>query len=65
MNAGGRTEEPQGQLPPGSPTPPPTETPEKQEEKEKDDIIVTKSVLFKDDIKGAAILIEFLKKLDL
>lgn len=65
MNAGGPTEEPQGQLPPGSPTPPSTETPEKQEEKEKDDIIVTKSTLFKDDIKGAAILIEFLKKLDL
>ena len=64
MNAGGPTDEPQGQLPPGAPTPP-AESPEKQEEKEKDDIIVTKSVLFKDDIKGAAILIEFLKKLDL
>jgi hypothetical protein len=63
-DTGGTTDEPQGQLPPGSPTPP-SETPEKQEEKEKDDIIVTKSVLFKDDIKGAAILIEFLKKLDL
>jgi len=65
MNAGGPTDEPQGQLPPEAPTPPSTETPAKQEEKEKDNIIVTKSVLFKDDIKGAAILIEFLKKLDL
>jgi hypothetical protein len=64
MNAGGPTDEPQGQLPPGSPTPP-SESPSKEEEKEKDNIIVTKSILFKDDIKGAAILIEFLKKLDL
>jgi hypothetical protein len=31
----------------------------------KDDIIVTKSTLFNDDIKGAAVLAEFLKKLDL
>lgn len=38
----------------------------KEDEKdEKDDIMVTKSILFKDDIKGAAILIEFLKKLEL
>jgi len=64
MNLGGPPEAPQGELPPGSPTPPSTEQP-KQEEKEKDDIIVTKSILFKDDIKGASILIEFLKKLDL
>ena len=40
-------------------------TPEQKKEEEKDDIIITKSVLFKDDIKGAAILVEFLKKLDL
>jgi len=64
MNAGGPTEMPQGNPPPGSPTPP-EQSQAKQEEAEKDDIIVTKSVLFKDDIKGAAILIEFLKKLDL
>lgn len=31
----------------------------------KDDIIVTKSTLFNDEIKGAAVLAEFLKKLDL
>ncbi len=38
----------------------------KEDEKgEKDDIMVIKSILFKDDIKGAAILIEFLKKLEL
>jgi len=36
-----------------------------KEEEEKDDIIVTKSILFKDEIKGAAILVEFLKKLNL
>ncbi len=66
MNVGGPTNEPQGQLPPGAPTPPSTEEqPDQQEKAEKDDIIVTKSVLFKDDIKGASILIEFLKKLDL
>jgi hypothetical protein len=63
---GGPPEIPQGPPPPGSPTPPSAEEPEKQEkEKEKEDIIVTKSILFKDDIKGAAILVEFLKKLDL
>ena len=63
MDAGGQSEEPQGQLPPGSPTPP-SEEPAKAEV-EKDDITVTKSILFKDDIKGASILIAFLKKLDL
>jgi hypothetical protein len=31
----------------------------------KEDIIVTKSTLFNDEIKGAAVLAEFLKKLDL
>jgi len=46
--------------PPNKPvaTPPPTED-------ESDDVTITKSILFKDDIKGAAILAEFLKKLDL
>lgn len=34
-------------------------------EEPSDDIIVTKSILFKDEIKGAALLVEFLKKLDL
>jgi len=37
----------------------------KKEEEGKDDIIVTKSILFKDEIKGASILVEFLKKLNL
>lgn len=37
----------------------------KKDENDKDDIMVIKSILFKDDIKGAAILIEFLKKLEL
>jgi hypothetical protein len=61
---------------PGTPTPenpeqptnqPETEPtePEQPETPEKDDIIVTKSVLFNDEIKGGAILSEFLKKLDL
>jgi hypothetical protein len=31
----------------------------------KEDIIITKSTLFNDEIKGAAVLAEFLKKLDL
>ncbi len=44
---------------------PPEDVNNKTEKLEKDDIIVTKSVLFKDDIKGAAILVEFLKKLNL
>lgn len=34
-------------------------------EEPKEDIIVTKSTLFDDEVKGAAILAEFLKKLDL
>jgi hypothetical protein len=67
-NLGGLPEIPGSETPPGSAIPP-TESPEQKQEKEKeeskDDIIVTKSILFKDDIKGAAILIEFLKKLDL
>lgn len=50
---------------------PPGITEQDEEQKEtpmedpKEDVIVTKSVLFKDEIKGAAILAEFLKKLDL
>lgn len=36
-----------------------------KEESDKNDIIVTKSILFTDEIKGAGILIDFLKKLDL
>jgi hypothetical protein len=65
---GGPPEAPQGSAPPGSALPPTTKPnePEQQEKEDnKEDIIVTKSVLFKDDIKGAAVLIEFLKKLDL
>ena len=61
---GGPPEAPMGEVPPGSPNPPAPAKPEQKEE-EKDDIIVTKSILFKDDIKGAAVLVEFLKKLDL
>jgi len=34
-------------------------------EEPKEDIIITKSTLFKDEISGAAILAEFLKKLDI
>lgn len=49
---------------PGAPAPqepqPPTPT-----ANDKDDIIVSKSQLFTDDIKGGAILADFLKKLDL
>lgn len=45
------------------------ETPDQQKakdvESEKENILVTKSILFKDDIKGASILASFLKKLDL
>lgn len=66
QNLGGPAEMPQGDMPPGSSTPPvPTPEPDKTDAVEKDDIIVTKSILFKDDIKGASILISFLKKLDL
>lgn len=77
MNAGGpedlglggpepdQGQSPEGGAVPGGPTPPPEAPEEKPEPEEKDDIIVTKSVLFKDDIKGAAVLVEFLKKLDL
>ena len=32
---------------------------------DKDDIVISKSVLFNDEIKGAAILVEFLKKIDI
>jgi hypothetical protein len=51
---------------PGAPETPPTEPETEQPAvEEKDDITVTKSVLFKDEIKGGSILVEFLKKLDL
>lgn len=50
---------------PGAPTPTSEPTEEMPIEEEKDDIIVTKSILFKDEIKGGSILVEFLKKLDL
>ena len=36
-----------------------------QKKKKTEDVIVIKSILFKDEIRGAAILIEFLKKLNL
>jgi hypothetical protein len=65
---GGPPEMPQGEPPPGSSIPPAEsgeEEKKKEVEKEKEDITVTKSIPFKDDIKGAAILIKFLKKLDL
>jgi len=69
LDIGGPPQSPEGDAPPGSAVPPTGPTPEQDAEKEKeeakDDIIVTKSILFKDEIKGAAILIEFLKKLDL
>lgn len=42
-----------------------TPSTEKQNNDNKDDIIVTKSILFKDDIKGASILVKFLKKLNI
>ena len=68
LGLGGPPEGPQGDVPPGGAIPPaesPEQTQDKEAEAEKDDITVTKSILFKDDIKGASILIEFLKKLDL
>ncbi len=63
-SVGENPEMPQGSSSPGTPIPPEQQE-EKPEEKEKEDIIVTKSILFKDDIKGASILVEFLKKIDL
>jgi hypothetical protein len=63
---GGPPEAPQGEAPPGSTNPPPAQQQQAKEKAEgKENIIVTKSILFKDDIKGAAILIDFLKNLDL
>jgi hypothetical protein len=60
------------QTPPGEPAQPTEpgvpESPEQGQapvEEEKDDIVVSKSPLFKDEIEGGAILVEFLKKLDL
>ena len=53
--------------PPGSANPPTTPNNPSDEDNEKkkklDDITVIKSILFKDEIKGGAILIEFLKKI--
>ncbi len=48
---------------PGAPEAAGVEAPPMEEEK--DDIVVSKSPLFKDEIEGGAILVEFLKKLDL
>lgn len=59
MGAGGV---PEG---PGEPTPPGTEEPKPQEEEKDYEIVLTKSILFNDDIKGGAILAQFLKKLEL
>jgi hypothetical protein len=62
---------PMNPLPPMNQTAPvgnPGENPEQQNQKneeQKNDIIVTKSILFKDEIQGAGILISFLKELDL
>ena len=49
---------------PGAPAPEPTPEPESPTE-EKDDVIIFKSILFTDEIKGGAILSDFLKKLDI
>jgi len=58
-----KPEEPEEQpLDPNSPPAPDEPT---VEEPETDEIVVTKSASFTDDIKGGAILAEFLKKLDL
>lgn len=60
---------PMGQMTPTNDSSVDTSSQEQQNKKDendnKEDIIITKSILFKDDIKGAAILIEFLKKLEL
>lgn len=48
----------------GGPTPPTPEQPEQEEEKDYT-ILLIKSILFTDEIKGGAILAEFLKKLEL
>lgn len=51
---------------PGQATSPSVEEPAQEKEEERDyTIVLTKSILFNDDIKGGAILAEFLKKLDL
>ena len=56
-------------LPPPTSTAPMQGTPKSSDQKKKemgiDDILIRKSTTFKDDIKGGAILANFLKKLDL
>ena len=58
---------PRGMEEPETPTATPPEQQIKAKEKAeaKETILVTKSILFKDDIKGAAVLLGFLKELDL
>lgn len=51
--------------PEGGPAPSEPDATEIPVEEEKDDITISKSPLFKDEIEGGAILVEFLKKLDL
>lgn len=58
-----KPEEPEEQ--PVDPNAPPEPEEPEVPEGEMDDIVVTKSASFNDDIKGGAILAEFLKKLDL
>lgn len=62
-------EQPESLEPDDSTVPKPPPLQEQQDpapmDEPKDDIIVTKSTLFNDEIKGAAVLAEFLKKLDL
>ena len=67
---GGTMPTPPATPPPGSANPPttpddPTDDQEKKKEdnKEKEKVTLTKSILFEDEIKGAAILVEFLKKI--
>jgi hypothetical protein len=55
---------PMNQTPPGNTTPEPGQD-QQDQQNQKDDVIVTKSILFKDEIRGAGILISFLKELDL
>jgi hypothetical protein len=50
---------------PGAPAPEPAPEVEQNPTSDKDDIMITKSTLFTDDIKGGALFVDFLKKLDL
>lgn len=52
-------------LDPSMPAPPPSPAPSQPEKPDVDEVIVTKSVSYTDEIKGGAILAEFLKKLDI